>query len=144
MSMDNIEAIDSLKALYNLSIRIEEFTNTLRSYDMIDIFPIPNDFTYNTTEDVYVPSTGATPINLIRHYRDASSSLVNRDSDWTTNFGDDNDVQDLFWSASKILNRYDKELKEKIEESTISFSRQHRTGPIYFKLMLDFFSLVPL
>ena len=65
MSMNKIEVVDSLKTVYNLAIRIEEFANALRSYDMMDIFTIPNDFTYNSTEDIFEPSTGATPIDLI-------------------------------------------------------------------------------
>ena len=63
-SMDKIEAVDILNVVYNLSIRIEEFANALRSYDMIDIFSIPDDFTYNTVEDVYESYVEATPIDL--------------------------------------------------------------------------------
>ena len=66
--MDKIEVVDSLKTLYNFSIRIEEFANTLRGYDMIDIFTIYNDFMHNAIENVYEPFTGATPIDLIRYY----------------------------------------------------------------------------
>ena len=85
MSTDKIETVDSLKVACDLSIRIEEFTNTLRSYDMIDTFTILKDFMHNVTEDIYEPSTEATHIDLIRYYRDAPLSLVKKFSDWLTN-----------------------------------------------------------
>ena len=81
ISMYNIHTVDSLKLVYSLSIRIEEFANALRSYDMIDTFTLPNDFTHNTIEDVFEPSTGATPDDLIRYYIDAPLSLVKKASD---------------------------------------------------------------
>ena len=62
--MDKIEVVDSLNVVYNLSIRIEEFANALRSYDMVDIFYIPYNFTYNTVEDVYESYVENTPIDL--------------------------------------------------------------------------------
>lgn len=96
ISMYNVDTVDSLKVVYSLSIRIEEFANALRSYDMIDTFTLPNDFTHNTIEDVYEPSTGATPDDLIRYYIDAPLSLVKKASDCITDFSDDTDVQDLF------------------------------------------------
>ena len=46
-------------------------------------------------------------------------------------------MQDLLWSGNKVLNSCSQLLREKVEESVISLDTHHKTGPVYFKLMMD-------
>ena len=46
-------------------------------------------------------------------------------------------VQNLLWSGTKVLNSCDEELRKKIEEQVIEYPIEHRTGPVYYKLMIE-------
>ena len=62
-----VDDSDSLKDVYDLNIRIEEFIEELRSYDLDDCFLIPDAFDVGTGNEL-VPSPGADPVNLFHAY----------------------------------------------------------------------------
>jgi hypothetical protein len=45
-------------------------------------------------------------------------------------------VQNLVWSGNKILNSCEKSLRNKLEEMSIGWPVEYRTGPVYFKVMI--------
>ena len=137
--MENSSAkdIDSLTEVYKISIRIEEFSQSLRSYDMAGIFTIPSEFELNSSDSTYHPKDDANAVNLFNQFRVVNLETVMRFSEWVSRYGDDSDMQDLIWSGNKVLNSCSITLQEKIEESVMNMEPHHKTGPIYFKLMMD-------
>ena len=131
-----VDDSDSLKDVYDLNIRIEEFIEELRSYDLDDCFLIPDAFDVGTGNEL-VPSPGADPVNLFHAYGSIELELVRESSTWMMKYGQDYHVQNLIWSGTKVLNSCEQELREKVEESVKDFEIEERTGPVYFKLMAD-------
>ena len=128
--------IDKLKGVYSVTIRVEELRNSLQMYDMADVFLIANEFAWDVNNDEFRPAQGAAPIDLFTSHADVSMDIIKKSSTFFQRRGQDYHVQNLFWSGTKILNSCDEELRKKIEEQIISFPVEHRTGPVYFKIMI--------
>ena len=52
--------------------------------------------------------------------------------------GDETGVQDLLWSGTKILNSCDQKLRDKIIEATTNYFFKSKTGPVYFKITMNY------
>ena len=55
-------------------------------------------------------------------------------------------AESLLWSGTKLLNSCDEELRQKIEEKTLQFGVKHKTGIVYFHIMINLIqsSLAPV
>ena len=51
--------------------------------------------------------------------------------------GPDYLTQNCLWLGNAILNSCEDSLSQKIEEKALSWKQCHRTGPVYFKIMID-------
>ena len=98
---------------------------------------VASKFSYHEPDNTFHPSDDAEKINLFHYFRTLDVETVLKFSDWISKFGDDSDMQDLLWSGNKVLNSCSQLLREKFEESIISLDTHHKTGPVYFKLMMD-------
>ena len=58
--------VETLKAVYQMSIRTDELKNDLLRYDMAGIMTIPNKFTLDPQSGEMVPDVGAAPIGRKR------------------------------------------------------------------------------
>ena len=128
--------LEQLKNVYQILMSIEQFKRELHNYDLTDVFLIPNSMTYQSASNEYWPATGAGPIDLFANYGDADLTLVRQVSEFQMLRGQDYHAENLIWSGTKLLNSCEDRLRQKIEEQTKDFSLRHRTGPVYFKLMM--------
>jgi len=128
---DNTLNKEALKSVYSVTIKIEEFRKSLAMYDMSDVFLIANKYDWNRDEDEYRPAIGASACDLLTSYADVDLETVKRGSEYFARRGQDYHAQNLLWSGTKFLNSCDDELRAKIEEQTLKFSVEHRTGPVY-------------
>ena len=126
---------ETLKAVYQMSIRTEELRESLGRYDMDGIFLVPDSFELRVSDNEYVPSATAKAINLFQNAAEVTTTLVCRFSEYVLKFGQNYHSQNMYWSAANILNSCGEKLREKLEETTIEYPTQHRTGPVYFVLM---------
>ena len=70
---------DSLKDVYNLNIRIEEFIEELRSYDIDDCFLIPDSFDVDQDGEL-LPRPRADPVNIFHAYGSVDLEQVRKAS----------------------------------------------------------------
>ena len=128
--------LEQLKNVYQISMKIEQFKRELHNYDLTDVFLIPNSMEYRTAENEYWPATGASPIDLFANYGDVDLKLVRQVSEFHMLRGATYHAENSIWSGTKLLNSCEERLRQKIEEQTKDFSLRHRTGPVYFKIMM--------
>ena len=135
--LDNImmSDVETLKAVYQMSIRTDELKTDMLRYDMLGIMIIPDRFTLDPASGDMVPTVGAAPINLMNSASEVDLDLVKTHSEWMLRYGPDYHSENLFWSASKVLNSCTEKLREKIEETVQRYPVQHRTGTVYFILL---------
>ena len=125
--------VEKLKSIYPVRIRIGEFQESLRRYDMEDVFTnVPDEFGNNKkpvagtgVKDLFSPTTKPT-IESVRDY-----------SIYVSDYGPKYMVQNLLWSGTKFLESCDKELRNKIKERTNSYSFYEKSGPVYFCVGLE-------
>ena len=91
---------------------------------------------HDAASDEDRPTVGARPIDLFTSYGDVSLETVKKASTFYQRRGQTYHVQNLLWSGTNILNSCDKELLKKIEELIIGYPIEHKTGPVFFKLMM--------
>ena len=127
---------ESLKNIYNVTIRIGEFQRALRQFDMENCFLLPSDLELDPDTNEYWPSPGARMVNLFTSYSDTSLDVVKQASEFYTRRAPDYTVQNLLWSGAKLLDSCTDELRQKIEEVAMAFPIEHSTGPVYFKIMM--------
>ena len=127
--------VQTLKAVYNMSIRTEELKEEMARYDMHEVMLIPNSMTYDASDGYYKPANGAQPVDLFTRASEIDLTLVCQFSEWMLNYGADYHGENLFWSGGKVLNSCTERLREKIEETASSFPMAYRTGPVYFVIM---------
>ena len=135
--LDNVKMsdVDTLKAVYQMSIRTDELKNDMYRYDMAGIMLIPDRFTYDSTSGEMVPDVGASPVDLFVSASEVNLTLVKTHSEWMLKFGPDYHSENMFWTATKILNSCTESLREKLEETVQGYPVQHRTGTVYFVLL---------
>ena len=130
----NLTDIDTLKAVYQMSIRTEELKEEMARFDIQRRFLIPNAFHTDANDDKH-PAPGVRPIDLFYSAADVDIDIVKQASEWFMRFGQDYHTENLFWSGAKVLNSCSARLREKIEESTSEFRVVHRTGPVYMTML---------
>ena len=129
----NVPTKESLKGVYEVGIRIEEFENCLKAFDMNDVFTIPNTYTKAADDngnEFWQPSAGAAPINLFTSHSDVDLDTVKKASEYFFRFGPDFMVQNLIWSGNKLINSCEEELRLDIEATVKDYPEYHRTGPV--------------
>lgn len=135
--LDNVNLTDlqTLQAVYNMSIRTEELKDDMARYDMHETMLIPNRFHLDPNDGDYHPAPGASPINLYQSASEVDIELVKTASTWVMKYGADYHTENLFWSGAKILHSCTARLREKIEESTHFLPTHQKTGPVYFVVL---------
>ena len=128
---------DRLKTVYSVTLRLEEFYESLLDFDMDDVFTIPSAFVWKEDDEEWWPDDDAVSIDLRYHYGDVDLDTVKQASTFFTLRGQDYHVQNLQWSATKLLNSCSQELREKIEEEARTLPQAVRSGPVYLKIMLE-------
>ena len=92
----NLTDVETLKAVYNMSIRTEELKEEMARYDMNEIMLIPNNFAYHEDDGTYHPAPGASPINLFSYASNVKLDLVQKASTWVMLFDQDYHPENLF------------------------------------------------
>ena len=130
----NLTDIETLKAVYQMSIRTEELKDDMARYDIQSVMLIPSTFTEDANGEFH-PAPGARPIDLFTSAADIKLEVVKQASEWQMRFGQDYHVENLFWTGAKILNSCSPRLREKLEDSVNEFRLVHRTGPVYLVML---------
>jgi hypothetical protein len=127
---------DQLKTIYSVQRRIDEFKSTLQAFDMDDVFTIPSAFSTDENGDDR-PARTARKLDLFTSSQEVSLEVVKKASVYRATFGQDYHVQNLLWSGTKLLNSCDEKLRQKLLEQTSQWPVYHRSGPVYFKVMVQ-------
>jgi hypothetical protein len=127
---------DQLKTIYSVQRRIDEFKSMLQAFDMDDVFIVPSAFSEDENGDDR-PAATARKLDLFTSNQDVSLEVVKKASVYRATFGQDYHVQNLLWSGTKLLNSCDEKLRQKLLEQTSQWAVYHRTGPVYFKVMVQ-------
>ena len=126
-----------LDQTYSVTMRIEEFRRELKRFDLDDVFTIASSYAPNAQFDGdEFPAIGARPIDLFHSYNDVDIDTIKKASAFFMQRGQSYHVENLLWSGTKLLNSCDEKLRQKLEEKTIRYSVEHRTGPVYFAIMI--------
>jgi hypothetical protein len=134
--IDN-EGSKLLNQTYSVTMRIEEFRRELKRFDLEDVFTIASSYAPNANFDGdEFPEAGARPIDLFHSYNDVNLETIKKASTFFMERGQSYHVENLLWSGTKLLNSCDEKLKQKLEEKTIRYPVAHRTGPVYFAIMI--------
>jgi Zinc knuckle len=133
---------ESLKALYNVTARIEDFRRAVMAYNMQDVFMIPTRMEYDSHYGTYVPTADSETKDLFTDYKEISIETVKRYTDFLTRVSSDSFMIDnLMWSGRKLLNSCEESLARQIQDSTRGGGTSDMTGPVYFKIMTNFVAL---
>ena len=81
MEKTNLKDLDSLTEVYRIAIRIEEFSQELKSFDMGGVFSVPSKFSYHESDNTFHPSDDAEKINLFHYFRTLDVETVLKFSD---------------------------------------------------------------
>jgi len=126
-----------LDQTYSVTMRIEEFRRELKRFDLDDVFTIASSYSPNADFDGDdFPEVGARAVDLFHSYNDVDLETIKKASAFFMRRGQPYHVENLLWSGNKLLNSCDDKLRQKIEEKTIRYSVEHRTGPVYFAIMI--------
>ena len=82
----NLTDIDTLKAVYHMSIRTEELKDDMAKYDIHSVMLIPSDFQTDAHGNDH-PAPGANPINLFDSASEVDIETVKLASEWFMRFG---------------------------------------------------------
>jgi hypothetical protein len=126
---------DQLKTIYSVQQRIDEFKSVLQTFNMDDIFTIPSEFSANASGDERL-ATSARKVDLFISNQSVTLEVVKKASVYYATYKKDYHVKNLLWSGTKLLNSCDEKLRQKLLEQTSQWPVYHRTGPVYFKVMV--------
>ena len=130
----NLTDIETLKAVYQMSIHTEELKDDMARYDIHSVMLIPSTFHEDAYGETH-PIPGAHTIDLFTSAADTKLEVMKQASEWFMRFGQDYHAENLFWSGAKILNSCSPRLREKLEESANELRLAHRTGPVYLVML---------
>jgi uncharacterized membrane protein YgcG len=132
---------EALNALYNVSNRIDEFRRSLIHYNLAGVFEIP-DRMVEVSKGAYEPAPNAKPIDLFTKYKEVPLETVRQYSQFIMTMSSTTYMtENLIWSGQKLLNSCDEDLRAKVESASRAYPNCEQTGPVYFKLMLQFVTL---
>ena len=133
--IDEKATVEHLESVYSIVTRFEDLRTQVIANDMIDVFSIPSSFDSDANGNS-IPSTNATKLDLFSDSNKASIELVQKANAYFLEFGANFHGENVIWSGEKILNSCDSELRDKLVESTRSWTVKFRGGPTYLKLLL--------
>ena len=129
--------LDQLKKIYSVTMRVGELKSAMMNYDLQDVFRIASAYKENLVSHEDEPDPEAEAVDLFAKHAEVSLETVKQASMFFSRFGQTFQVENLIWSGTKILNSCDDELRTKIEEQVIGYPIGHRTGPVFFKIMMS-------
>jgi Zinc knuckle len=132
-----VDDVEQMKKIYSVTMRVGELKSAFMEYDLQDVFRIASSYVENPMTRDDEPDPNAEAIDLFTKHAEVSLETVKQASLFFSRYGQDFQVENLFWSGTKILNSCDDELRAKIEEQTIGYEAGHCTGPVYFKIMMN-------
>ena len=77
----NLTDVETLKAVYQMAIRTEELKEDMARYDIQEVFLIPNEMEWHTSDFEYHPASGAQAIDLFLSAADTDLELVKQASE---------------------------------------------------------------
>jgi len=86
--------------------------------------------------DTLVPSRDAKKIDLFKCYNEVNLKTVVQNAQVYKETGQEWHLENSDWSAAKVLNSCEDELRAKIVEDAASVPSHLHTGPVIFKLMM--------
>jgi hypothetical protein len=128
---------EELKTVYDVTDTIETFGKECVRDDMHDVFRIVKPLT-KSGDLVYLSSDTPSRTNLLEFYSTLTLEEVTLHCELILFYSKPFDVENLHWSADKLLASCDLELEKKVQEKIKLLPKwQHRCGPILFKVMMD-------
>jgi len=128
---------EELKTVYDVTDTIETFGKECAREDMLDVFRIVKPLT-KSGDLVYLASDAPSRTNLLDHYNTLTLEEVTLHCELILFYSKPFDVENLHWSADKLIASCDLELEKKVQEKIKLLPKwQHRCGPILFKVMMD-------
>ena len=128
--------MEHFESVYSVVTCFEDLKTKIVDSDMIDVFSILSLFTEDSGTGTFLPSGGATLLDLFTEASKVSLDLVQKANAFYLEFGQDYHGENIVWSGEKILNSCDTELRDKLIESTRSWDKKYKGGPTYLKLLL--------
>ena len=120
-------------------MKVKELKQSLTSGDMHGVFTVPIMMcddpigTYNK-----VSAARSRPLELFTSVGETDLKLVKNMSEYLTLAGVKYIVENLLWSSAKIKASLLDKLREKLIKKTIGWPIKHQTGPVFFKLIMNF------
>ena len=128
---DSKPSKETLKSMYSVTTRIDEFRRAARADNMIKIFDIPLDYDASGR-----PSSERT-IDLFTQYKEVSLSTVRKASHFYSTYGGPFTAENCNWTGLKLLNSCEEDLRERILGATANDPRTEQSGIVYFKIMMN-------
>ena len=75
--------------------------------------------------------------DLIKSFKDLDEPTIRRSNDYYAKYGADYLVENLAWSANRILNTCEDSLRDKVREGLVGVSDLESGGPLVLKKILD-------
>ncbi|GAX21370.1 hypothetical protein FisN_12Lu132 [Fistulifera solaris] len=124
---------------YRVDLRIGTLREKMRMYDMLDVFDIPTSFVHHPGYGIEVPAPDAKISSLLLRYSEVSMENIKKHSVFLASVSRQKyKRENLAWSGELILNSCSEELRTRIKTQAQGLPEIHRTGPVYFKMMMEF------
>lgn len=136
-AIDAKATMEHLESVYSVVTRFDDLKQELIKSDMIDVFTIPSDFSFDGTIGTFIPSSNATKIDLFKDLNSTDIELIKKANSYFSLMGQDYHGENIQWSGEKILNSCDGPLRDKLIESTRKWNQEEKGGPAYLKLLLS-------
>ena len=136
-AIDEKATMEHLESVYSVVTRFDDLRDELLKSDMLDVFTIASEYTWNATLNTYEPASTATKIDLFKDANSTNLEVIKRATAYYSLMGQEYHGENVQWSGQKILNSCDGPLRDKIIESTRTWSEEEKGGPSYLKLLLS-------
>lgn len=125
------------KDVYSITNRLTLFQKACHKFDMDDVFTVPTSMTYNPPTHQYIPAQNAKYVDMFSHHDALTLDTIKRWVSFLHAYADENVIDNLHWTATKISNSCNSDLRTKLEEKVNVLPPQHIGGPVYLKLLID-------
>lgn len=135
--IDENSSLEQLESVYSVTTRVSEFERSLKLLDMDDVFTMASHYELDiSTQLIQVNDIEAEAINVLKTPENIASKMVRMGTKFFKLHGATWHIENLDWSAEKLLNSCEESLREKILENVIDVPHVERGGPLFFQVMM--------
>lgn len=85
----------------------------------------------------YIPTQDTKFVDMFKHHDTLQLDTIKRWVSFLHAFADQNTIDNLHWTATKITNSCNSDLRTKLEEKVNDLPPSNLGGPVYLKLLID-------